>query len=228
MSRYDALTAKLLATADPVVVLSFDELDSIVGELPHSAKTYGAWWANNRSSQPHARAWLDAGRRVSPKFDARVAVFTLDESLAHFDHAQPGTTEGQEVLAEYVESTISLERDLEDHLVANLGSLEAGLTLGARQETTDVGRVDIIARAGDGQRVIIELKAGEARDAAIGQIARYIGWYTRSDGKPPRAYLIAGSFPEPVKYAAGAIPSLRLITYRVSFAFNEVSVAGIS
>ena len=48
MSRYDALTTCLLSRAEPVVALTFDELDTIVGGLPNSAKTYGAWWANNR------------------------------------------------------------------------------------------------------------------------------------------------------------------------------------
>jgi hypothetical protein len=224
MSRYDALTAKLLSTAEPQVTLTFDELDRIVGGLPNSAKTYGAWWANKRSSQPHARAWLDAGRRASPNFTARHAVFTVDPSVAEAVTAQDDLVEGQQVLSEYVESTISLERDLEDHLVRDLESLEPGLTLVARQETTDVGRIDILARGRGGDTVIIELKAGEARDSAIGQIARYIGWYARQDGRAPRAYLVAGSFPDAVRYAAGAIPGLRLVTYKVSFAFTEASL----
>ena len=68
-----------------------------------------------------------------------------------------------------------------------MNSLEPGLGLVARQETTDVGRIDILARARDGQTVIVELKVGEGRDAAIGQVARYVGWYTRKEGRPPRA-----------------------------------------
>jgi hypothetical protein len=224
MSRYDALTAKLLSINEPQVALTLDELDHIVGGLPNSAKAYSAWWANNRSSQSHAKAWLDAGRRASPDFSAQQVVFTIDPSVTDALSAQEDLAEGQKVLSEYIESTISLERDLEDHLVRNLESLEPGLALLARQETIEVGRIDILARARNGDTVIIELKAGEARDSAIGQIARYIGWYARKDGRAPRAYLVAGMFPDAVRYAAGAIPGLRLVTYKVSFAFTEASL----
>ena len=78
MSRYDALTEKLQSYTEPTVILTFDELDEIVGDLPASAKTYGAWWANKRTSQPHAKAWLDAGRRAKPDFKARLVVFTSE------------------------------------------------------------------------------------------------------------------------------------------------------
>lgn len=70
----------------------------------------------------------------------------------------------------------------------------------------------------------MELKVGEARDSAIGQVARYIGWYAKREVEPPRAILVAQSFSEPVKYAAFAIPGLRLVTYRVSFEFLDTTV----
>ena len=130
MSRYDALTATLLARSEPTVTLSFDELDTIVGGLPNSAKTYSAWWVNKRSSQPHAKAWLDANRRALPDFRARHTVFVIDEAVRSPDAQDtPEADEGHQVLAEYVESTISLERDLEDHLVNHIESLEPGLSL---------------------------------------------------------------------------------------------------
>ena len=113
---------------------------------------------------------------------------------------------------------------MEDHLVSNLDSLEEGLTIVGRQVTVDVGRVDILARSSEGEKVVIELKVGEAKEAAIGQIARYMGWYTRADGFRPRAILVAASFPETVKYAASAIPGLRLTSYRVMFAFSDSSL----
>jgi RecB family endonuclease NucS len=39
---------------------------------------------------------------------------------------------------------------------------------------TEVGRPDIVARDAKGNLVVIELKEGEATDAVIGQIARYL------------------------------------------------------
>lgn len=122
---------------------------------------------------------------------------------------------------ELLEASIGLERDIEDHLVNNLEFIEVGLEFVSRQFVTDVGRVDILARDRNGNRVVIELKVGDAKDSSVGQIARYLGWFTRIDSKQPRGILIAGGFPEGVKYAAAAFANLRLLTYRVQFSFDE-------
>jgi RecB family endonuclease NucS len=55
----------------------------------------------------------------------------------------------------------------------------------SRQESSDIGRLDLLARDSEGRTVIIELKAGEAKDSSIGQIARYIGWYQRKKESRP-------------------------------------------
>ena len=123
-----------------------------------------------------------------------------------------------------VETSISLERDIEDHLVNNLDAIERGLTLVGRQFTTDVGRVDILAQDAAGTRVVIEIKVGEAKDSAIGQIARYLGWFARTDGDAPCGILIAGEFPGGVRYAAPAIPTLTLLIYKVHFSFERATV----
>lgn len=226
MSRYAQLTPVLLSNPATQVIVTFDELDKIVpGGLPASAKQYPAWWANNASSQPHAKYWLDAGRRATPNFKANQAVFTLDASVDTGELAAAVVDESTpQDLTEYVESSLSLERDLEDQIVSHLDVLESGLTLISRQESSDVGRLDLLARDADGCTVIIELKAGEAKDSSIGQIARYIGWYAQKEGKPPRAILVASGFAEPVRWAAKAIPGLKLVRYRVQFAFEEATV----
>lgn len=226
MSRYAQLTSVLLSNPAAQVILTFDELDKIVpGGLPASAKQYPAWWANNASSQPHAKYWLDAGRRATPNFKAGQAVFTLDKSIETGELAAAVVDESTpQVLTEYVESSLSLERDLEDQIVSHLDVLEPGLTLVSRQETSDVGRLDLLARDAEGRMVIIELKAGEAKDSSIGQIARYIGWYAQKEGKPPREILVASGFSEPVRWAAKAIPGLKLVTYRVQFVFEAATV----
>jgi len=88
----------------------------------------------------------------------------------------------------------------------------------------DAGRIDIIAESSNDQTVIIEIKVGEAKDSAIGQIARYLGWYAKTEEKPVRGILVAGSFPESIQYAAEAIPNLTLLSYKISFSFNEVKI----
>lgn len=140
---------------------------------------------------------------------------------AQSDDFEPGD---DATIEELVETSITLERDVETHLVRNLDSIEKGLRFIDRQVSIEVGRVDILAADASGRRVVIELKVGQAKDSAVGQIARYLGWYARQDGKRPRGMLIASEFPEAVRYAIEAIPDLMLVQYRVQFAFNSVAI----
>jgi len=126
---------------------------------------------------------------------------------------------------ELEETTVSLERDIEDHLVHRITQIENGLKFTGRQIKTDIGRIDLLAEDAKGTRVVIELKVGEAKDSAIGQIARYMGWYTKADGKSARGILIAQSFPDGTKYAGSAIPGLQLIAYKVHFSFEPSGLA---
>ncbi len=66
-SRYDGLHEYLSQRTEPVVRLSFTEIERIIGgSLPASARRYRPWWANEQSgTHVHARAWLDAGRRTA-------------------------------------------------------------------------------------------------------------------------------------------------------------------
>jgi hypothetical protein len=124
-------------------------------------------------------------------------------------------------VADVIEASVSLERDVEEHLIQNLSSLEEGLRFVASQVNNEVGRVDILAEDANGTRVIIELKVGEAKDAAIGQIARYLGWYAQQG--PVRGILIASDFSRPVRFGAAAIPNLSLRRLRLQFLFEEIS-----
>jgi len=136
---------------------------------------------------------------------------------------EPAEGEGEETADEIVEASFSLERDIEDHLVANLQELEPGLKLVERQATNEVGRIDILAQDAKGALVVIELKVGEAKDAAIGQIARYLGLFAKQGKGNVRGILIASDFPEGVQYGASIIPNLTLRKYRVQLSFEPVS-----
>lgn len=139
----------------------------------------------------------------------------------------PAEGEGEEdeiAAVDLKEASISLERDIEDHLVNNLNLLEPGLKLIARQYKTDVGRIDVLAEDKTGRRVVIELKVGEAKDSVIGQIARYVGWFSLKDGQPPRSIIIASGFPDGVRYAATMIAGLKLLAYRVHFSFEAADL----
>jgi hypothetical protein len=74
--NYNALTGHLEKCDEPVVTITFSQLDDLVGGLPNSARKYQAWWTNSASSQPHSRSWLNAHRLATPDFNAGHVVFT--------------------------------------------------------------------------------------------------------------------------------------------------------
>ncbi len=129
-----------------------------------------------------------------------------------------------------VETSISLERDLEEHLAANLSQLETGLsplkneTFSSRQlDTKTVGIIDLLGLDNAGSVVVIELKAGEASDRVCGQVQRYMGWVQENIAgtRVVRGIIVANSFTEGAKYAARVVPNLALKRYSVSFKFYD-------
>lgn len=123
---------------------------------------------------------------------------------------------------EYYEASVSLERDLEDCFVRNIASLEAGLVFQERQFKTDVGIVDVLARDRNGYLVVIEIKIGEAKDSAVGQIARYMGWLVKT--KPSekiRGIIVASDFADGTAYSASIRPGLSLLRFKIHFEFER-------
>jgi hypothetical protein len=63
-NKYQPLTNYLLNSQEPVECLTYDQIEGILGfQLPHSASTFNAWWAN--SGHNHAKTWTSAGRAVA-------------------------------------------------------------------------------------------------------------------------------------------------------------------
>ena len=131
---------------------------------------------------------------------------------------------------EYIEATISLERDLEEYIIRDLNQIEPGLVLYSnegitgRQYNTEVGRIDILALDKKGDLVVIELKAGTANHSVIGQILGYISWIRQniSQGKNVRGIIIADDFDKRVKYASSELSNITLKKYEVSFKIKDV------
>lgn len=191
----------------------------------------GRWKPGTLSAHLYACAVNQPKAYAHHPYAERFLFRNEDQTFSLYDEARHGPnvwapsedevgTEEPERVEELIEASISFERDVEDHLIRNLAGIEEGLVFKARQEVIEVGRVDILAEDATGRRVVIELKTGEAKDAAVGQIARYLGWYSRADGKRPRGMLIAAEFGDPVRYASLAIADLQLVTYKVQFAFK--------
>jgi len=80
-------------------------------------------------------------------------------------------------LADALETTFGLERDLQKALRNNIEQLERGLKIidGGKERKVESGFIDITAKDKNGNTVVIELKAGSADRETIGQIAGYMG-----------------------------------------------------
>ena len=65
--RYEPLRAHLASVSDPVVVMTYDEIEKLLGrKLPPTAygDSWRQWWANTETHS-QALAWLRAGWRVT-------------------------------------------------------------------------------------------------------------------------------------------------------------------
>jgi endonuclease len=122
------------------------------------------------------------------------------------------------------EFAISIEKDLQIYLSNRLTEIEEGLTLVSREYKTDAGFIDILCKDKNGDYVIIETKAGKAKDAALGQILGYIGALKESGvTENIRGILVASDFDSRLFYAAKALANITLTKYNLSFRFDKVS-----
>jgi CBS domain-containing protein len=88
----------------PVIRVSFDDIEAVLGEaLPSSATTHRSWWNNDPSNHLQARAWLEAGWLVDDvDLAARVVLFRLSNAALYplfftdvverFKKERPGVT----------------------------------------------------------------------------------------------------------------------------------------
>ena len=67
MRKYAALHCHLNRRNGRAEMLSFEEIESIIGKsLPVSAVRHRSFWANDfQDPQSHARSWMQAGYRVA-------------------------------------------------------------------------------------------------------------------------------------------------------------------
>jgi hypothetical protein len=78
MPKYDPLHQQLLADLARPIALTLPTMDLLVGGLPPSARTHRAWWSNEADgTHIQARAWMNAGRRVTAvDFNAGLVAFS--------------------------------------------------------------------------------------------------------------------------------------------------------
>jgi hypothetical protein len=67
MAKYDPLREHLARSGAAQVVMTFREIEQVIGSpLPRSARDYRAWWSNERTTTSHVQkvAWQSAGYGV--------------------------------------------------------------------------------------------------------------------------------------------------------------------
>lgn len=135
----------------------------------------------------------------------------------------------QDKIEQAFEASVSLERDLHSYLAGRLGELEPGLCLEANgvEYQTEAGRIDLLARDSGGRLVIVELKAGKAKDAALGQLLGYMGCLAGRESDI-RGILVASDFDNRVVLAVQALPNVRLLKYQLLFSFESVQPRGVA
>jgi RecB family endonuclease NucS len=154
---------------------------------------------------------------------------TTKDGTRRLDLIEEETIEAEKL--EALETSLSMERDLERSLIQNLGQLEPNLRLfqdqgisGQELDTGEVGRIDILCVDGNKNLVVIELKAGKADERVCGQILRYMGWVKENlaDNRNVRGIIIANEFTESLRYAVKAMPDVTLKRYEFYFKFTDI------
>lgn len=142
----------------------------------------------------------------------------------------PLASRGGKTEAEF-QREVFLEKDLEDYLVKHPQLIEPGLKFVARQRRIEVGALDMLCRAANGDKVVIELKRVTASDKVFGQLCRYIGCMRAHHAKPGkvvRGYIIGSAIDDKLRYAASVIAgdTVRLKTFRRDPANAAIFIEG--
>lgn len=128
-------------------------------------------------------------------------------------------------------SAFALEKHLEDFLVENWVQTELGKhydifqdegeTKGQQYQTTDGGRIDILAISKDKKELlVVELKKGRASDAVVGQTQRYMGYVLQElaePGQTVRGAIIAHEDDLKIRRALAVAPNIAFYRYEISF-----------
>lgn len=122
--------------------------------------------------------------------------------------------------------SLTMEKDLELFLYNDISSLDLSLDLPddieTRQPRVESGRVDILAQDKDGTFVVIELKAGTAKDQALTQLLAYMGDIGEQFNTGARGILVAHGFSDKLVKASKLVPSVKLMKYNIAFSFEPI------
>lgn len=120
-------------------------------------------------------------------------------------------------------AAFKIEKEMQAAIRKDLQSLEPGLVAidDGIEVSTTTGRIDILARDGDGILTAIELKAGICPAGAIEQVLGYAQALFEEREEPTRAILIAASFTDRQRAAVKRVSGLKLKSYSYLMSFEE-------
>lgn len=82
MAKYDPLERHLAMQKGDKLILSFRDIEAILGaRLPLSAHRYGPWWANeppDKTRHTQSRAWRLAGWAAFPNLEIEKVTFVRE------------------------------------------------------------------------------------------------------------------------------------------------------
>ncbi len=123
-SKYQPLLEYLRRSDRPQVVLTFAEIEAILGEpLPDSARSKRGWWSNRKRGGLQASAWLDADYTVQ-ELDLATEQVTFNKPPSVYK-------------VQRIDGTVQWDGRLIRALRQHMGMTQAELAreLGVRQQT---------------------------------------------------------------------------------------------
>lgn len=172
-------------------------------------------WAQNNNQSPFD-TYPNNKRTALRKY----CKFIIDkgappEALEIQDEAEPSEKAGL---------AFRIEKEMQANVRKQLANIEAGLVAvdNGIEYSTEVGRVDILAKDAKGDLVVIELKAGACPSGAMEQVLGYAQAIADEKGTKTRSLLIASEFSDRMRAAAKRVPDLKLMTYEFSLNFKAV------
>ena len=193
----------------------------------HSKIKPGAGWDLFFKLSPSEFRLWDPERDPAPRYKAD---FEADNAGNGGETDDPAEETTEDDLGS---SKFAFERDLQNYLAQNLGSLEPGLRLYEDEDEVSNGiefpagqrRIDILAVGTDGAYVVIETKVSRAYDRVVGQILRYMGWVKENlaGEASVRGIIVASEISEDLILATSSVDDIRLVEYEISFSLKPVS-----
>jgi RecB family endonuclease NucS len=120
--------------------------------------------------------------------------------------------------------SLSLEKDVQKHLISELSQLKQGLTIESDRTGTEVpvdsGRIDILAEDSNGEPVIIEIKTGKAKKGVLAQTKAYMADIMSRSSEDVTGIIVAEEFSKKLTKAVSIERSVELYTYKIKFDFE--------